>query len=540
MSDHATQTDDASGRLARAGWLRIGGDLMWPVQAWAVAAVIAGWLAGQGTGWAWLALFAGAGAVRAGLGMTSGRMAFAEGQAVVADERRRLLDRLAVRPGAAVSSAEVAALLGDKIPLLGPNLSRYRIAMMRLRLVPPVLLALVALHSWAAALVLLVAGPLIPVFMALIGRTAKAASAAQMVELGAVNRVLVDRIAALPDVRLLGGFARARALYETRVEALRQRTMSVLRIAFLSSTVLELFAALGMAMIAVYVGFSLLGEIRFGTWGPPLTPGQGIFVLLLVPEFFQPLRDLAASWHDKAAAEAVRDELDALARDDTPPILGTGSRGTRGEGPPALRLTGGRARDVALPDLDLRAGQSIAVTGPSGSGKSTLLDALAGMLPVEAGLLEVAGQTLANRTADDWRARLAFVPQQVHMPDVTLGDFLDPAGSGADPAEALERAEAAGIVASLRDGLETRLGETGAGVSGGEARRLCLARAFLAGADVVLVDEPTADLDTETGARIIAALRRAQAAGGIVIAATHDPALIAALDGEARMPGGAR
>ncbi|WP_238368433.1 ATP-binding cassette domain-containing protein [Mesobacterium pallidum] len=525
------------GRMARAGALRVLGDLMWPVQAAAVAAVIGGWLAGQGTGLGWLALFLGAGALRAGLSQLSGRIAFAEGQAVVEAERRRLLDLLTLRPGR-ISSAEVAALLADKISLLAPELTRYRIAMTRVRVVPLVLLALVASQSWAAALVLLVAGPLIPVFMALIGMAAKEASAAQMIEVGAVNQVLIDRIAALPDVRLLGGFDRARAGFEGRVEALRARTMAVLRIAFLSSTVLELFAALGMAMIAVYVGFSLLGEIRFGTWGAPLTAGQGVFVLLLVPEFFQPLRDLAAAWHDRAAAAAVRDEVAALHADQGAPILGRGARGRRGAGAPSLVLCGGVARGIALPGITLSAGQSLAVTGPSGAGKSTLLDVLAGLLPLERGTLAVDGAALDHTTADGWRARLAFVPQVVHVPDVTLGAYLDPLATGVDPAEALAKAEAGGIVAALRDGLGTRLGETGAGVSGGEARRLALARAFVAGADVILADEPTADLDTDTGAKVIAALRRAQKDGAIVIAATHDPALIVALDGAAPMPGG--
>ncbi|MGD9863619.1 MAG: ATP-binding cassette domain-containing protein, partial [Pseudodonghicola sp.] len=132
-------------------------------------------------------------------------------------------------------------------------------------------------------------------------------------------------------------------------------------------------------------------------------------------------------------------------------------------------------------------------------------------------------------TADGWRARVAFVPQSVHVPDLTLRDFLDPHGRGADLGAALDKARAGGIVAALPEGLDTRLGETGAGVSGGEARRLLLARAFLSGADVILADEPTADLDQGTAAQIIAALGDLAAEGRTVVVATHDAALAAAM-----------
>ncbi|TDK46163.1 ATP-binding cassette domain-containing protein, partial [Antarcticimicrobium luteum] len=212
---------------------------------------------------------------------------------------------------------------------------------------------------------------------------------------------------------------------------------------------------------------------------------------------------------------------------------GTGARVGRLAGPPTLEMTGVTVRRGGLrhplPDLAIGAGESVALRGPSGTGKSTLLDLAAGLLRPGAGRIVVAGQPLDDTTADAWRARLAFVPQSVHVPDVTLREFLDPHGQGADMDAALAKARASSIVAALPEGLDTRLGETGAGVSGGEARRLLLARAFLTGADVILADEPTADLDQGTAGAIIAALAALAGEGRTVIVATHDAALCAAM-----------
>lgn len=516
-------------------WTALSG-VLWPVQAGLIAWVIQGWASGAfgATGWAAAAGFAVLGLLRAVADRIAGRRAFAAADLVVSAERKALLDREALRVDRSVSSADLAALMSEKLALLAPYVSRYRPAMARVKVLPLLFLALTACFSWIAALILLVAGPLIPVFMALVGMAAKEASARQMVEIGDMNALLIDRIAALPDIRLLDATEKSRADFAALAEGVRQRTMAVLRVAFLSSTVLELFSAIGVALVAVYVGFSLLGEITVGAYATPMTLGEGVFILLLAPEFFQPLRDLASAWHDKAAAEAVADELAARAEREADEVLGNGARGTRLAGPATLEMSGvtvmrgGLLR--AMPDLSIAAGESVALRGPSGRGKSTLLDLAAGLLRPEAGAITVAGQPLDDATADGWRARLGFVPQSVHVPDVTLREFLDPHGEGADIAAALGKARAEAIVAALPEGLETKLGETGAGVSGGEARRLLLARAFLTGADVILADEPTADLDQGTAGEIIAALAELAAEGRTVIVATHDARLAGAMD----------
>ncbi|WP_236638449.1 ABC transporter transmembrane domain-containing protein [Mangrovicoccus ximenensis] len=247
---------------------------------------------------------------------------------------------------------------------------------MRVTVVAPVLLVLSLWCSWAVALILAVAGPLIPVFMALVGMAAKEASRKQMAEIGSLNTLLTDRLAMLQDIRLLDAGGRTAEDFGARADGLRERTMAVLRIAFLSSTVLELFSALGVAMVAVYVGFSLLGELGFGAWATPLTLGEGIFVLLLAPSFFQPLRDLAAAWHDQAEAKAVAEEIDALLDDAATPIPGGISRAAALPGPAVLafrdvRLARG-GTEVQVPDFAAMPGELVVLSGPSWPGRGPI------------------------------------------------------------------------------------------------------------------------------------------------------------------------
>ena len=528
--------------LKRASAAITAGGLLWPVQAGAAALSIQAWVAGRPDGLLWAAaVFVLAGALRAVLDHWAGGVLFRMADGIVSNERRDLLDSEAGRAEQAVSSAALAALAAQKLPLLTPYLTRYRPAMTRVMVVPLVLLVLTFSISWAAGLVLLVAGPLVPVFMALIGIAAKQASERQMVEIGALNDLLIDRLSALADIRLLDATKQAEDDFEDRAEGLRHRTMAVLRVAFLSSTVLELFSAIGVAMVAVYVGFSLLGELQFGTWGGELTLYQGVFLLLLAPEYFQPLRDLAAAWHDRAAAMAVTEEMDRLEATASAQVPGKGGQATALQGSAtvttrqAIVLRGDQR--VTLPDMALQPGETIALCGPSGAGKTSCLNALAGLLPVQSGEVTVADTRLDADSADAWRARLTLIPQAVHMPDATLRHFIDPDQTGADIDAALRAAHAEAIVAALPDGLETRLGETGAGVSGGEARRLLVARAILRGADVVLADEPTADLDADTAAVLIGNLKALAAAGALVVIASHDPNVIAAADRRIDMPG---
>ncbi|PIE08202.1 MAG: thiol reductant ABC exporter subunit CydD [Rhodobacterales bacterium] len=516
--------------------LTVAAALVWPVQAAVIAAVFAGLLTGaphMAPLPAALIVFALAG-LRAFLNMLAQKRLSQEADRTLAALRHEILhaEAATLTPSAAGDAGALAALAAEKAEALRPFMLRYRPAQARTMVVPLVILAISAWYSWAVALVLLVAGPVIPLFMALVGWAAKEASAKQLDDVGALSDLLVDRLAALSDLRLIGAGPAVVEGFHGAAEDLRHRSMAVLRIAFLSSTVLELFAALGVAMVAVWVGFALLGEIHWGTWGAELTPFAGIFMLLLAPDYFQPMRDLAAAWHDRAAAAAVDDEIAAWRADTRPGVMGHDHPATGQALGGTIRLRGVAVmrggRRIAYPDTEIRPGARVALTGPSGSGKTTLLRLLAGLEPPAEGEILVGGVPLDATRAQDWRAGLGWMPQAPHF----LGRSLEHnIGFGA-PLEAgvLDRAQLAGVVASLPRGTRTVLGERGAGLSGGEARRVMLARAIQGAPAVLLADEPTADLDAETAHAVVSGLIDYAGAGGTLIVATHDTGLIARMD----------
>ncbi|UYV35657.1 ABC transporter transmembrane domain-containing protein [Rhodobacteraceae bacterium D3-12] len=423
--------------LNTAGVLSVIAGLLWPVQAAAIAWAVSGWVhaeVAQDRTLPAIAVFVIAGVLRALLEHRAGAFLYNAAEKTIARERSLLIQREG-RATAGIGSASVASLAVQKLPLLQPWITRYQVAMMRVSVLPLVLVAMAFSLSWVVGLTLLVAGPLIPVFMALVGMAAEEASRRQMNEIASMNDMLMDRLSALTDIRLLGATERATADFSSRAEALRVKTMAVLKVAFLSSTVLELFSAIGVALVAVFVGFTLLGEIGFGSWGTPLTLGEGLFLLLIAPEFFQPLRDLSAAWHDRAAGYAVVEELDAMDRAERVEMVGQGTRSAALAGAFSLQTEGAIAvlpgRRVALPDVALEAGASLAITGPSGVGKSTALAAIAGLIPLDAGRIVVCGQVLGADTADGWRSRVALVPQRLHFPNQTIGKWLDPRKRGA-------------------------------------------------------------------------------------------------------------
>ena len=477
-------------------------------------------------------LFALLGAARAALTYWAEALAQSGADAVIRQARAAIVRAEAGRTddNPFGGAGAIAALASEKLDLLGPFLNRYGLARARVTVLPLVILALAFWHSWAVGVIFLVAGPLIPVFMALIGLAAKEASARQMAEIGTLNDFLVERLSALVDIRLLGAGDRVRAGFAAQAGDLRARTMAVLRIAFLSSTVLELFAAIGVAMVAVYVGFSLLGALTFGAWGGPLSPQAGIFLLLLAPEFFQPLRDLAAAWHDKAAADAVLEEVATFSADAGTPLPGRGARVLALAGPVAVSLRSCHLPSgKPLPEIKIQPGERVAIVGPSGSGKTSVLRLIAGLTLPDKGEVQVAGQSLSHTNADAWRSRLGWMPQAPHFLTGSLRANLI-LGRPGDLDHALETAAATEVVKTLPRGLNTRLGETGGGLSGGEARRMTLARAILSAPDLILADEPTADLDPATSQLMTEGLLAEAARGATLIVATHDPALAARMD----------
>ena len=432
------------------------------------------------------------------------------------------------------NSGQAASVIAEQAEAIVPYLVRYQPTRWKTLIVPLLILAVIAPLSWLAAVILLVAAPLIPVFMALVGMGAQAASRAQMVEMGSMNAFLLDRLRGLATLRALGAVDATAARLEVSAQSVRRRTMAVLRIAFLSSAVLELFSALGVAMVAAYIGFSLLGTFNFGSWGSKLSLGEGMFILLLAPAFFEPLRELAAVWHDKAAGEAGLAGMRDLAEGGValPGTTSPAAAAPAGHAaPPAVQLQGlGYAHPGEAPlfdnyNLQVRAGEHLALLGASGAGKSTLLSLIAGLLPVASGAIRIGGVDLNDDTAGALRQRIAWMGQRPHVFAASVGQNVTLGRAGADPRRvgaALRLADLA-TVAQAQPGV--MLGDGGHGLSGGEAVRLALARvAIHPQADLLLVDEPTAHLDSETAARVTDALLLL-AKGRTMIVATHDPVL---------------
>ncbi|WP_432726145.1 thiol reductant ABC exporter subunit CydD [Variovorax sp. W6] len=438
-------------------------------------------------------------------------------------------------------SGLAASVLAEQAEALVPYLVRYQPARWRATVVPIFILCAVAAFSWVAALVLLVAAPLIPIFMAIVGWRAKAASEAQMVELGGMNAFLLDRLRGLATLRSLGAVDITARRLGDAAQSLRRRTMAVLRIAFLSSAVLELFSALGVAMVAAYVGFHLLGSLGFGTWGRTLSLGEGLFVLLLAPAFFEPLRELSMVWHDRAAGEAALEAIDRLQRTDLPLPEANASltRATSNAHPGAPAVTihnlhfswPGEQQEVFDGyELRIAPGEHIALTGPSGSGKTAMLSMLAGLVPATRGEISVGGVTLTGHTVAALRQRMGWMGQAPHVFAGSVEANVALGRPDTDTQCVAEAMRFASLEAVAQAHPVTSLGEGGQGLSGGEAVRLALARiAIHPHADLLLVDEPTAHLDTETAERVIEALI-ALAQGKTLIVATHDPMLAARMD----------
>ncbi|MFG1465646.1 thiol reductant ABC exporter subunit CydD [Xanthobacter sp. DSM 24535] len=487
------------------------------------------------------------GVLRALLDAAGARLAFRSARAILSEQRARAAMALSARSpldAERPASGSAASALAEQAEAIVPYLARYRPARQRSTLVPLAILCAVFPLSWVAALVMLVAAPLIPLFMALVGWRAKAASAAQMVEVGGMNAFLLDRLRGLATIRALDAVDLTARRLRANAFSLKARTMAVLRIAFLSSAVLELFSALGVAMVAVYIGFHFLGPLDFGAWGGRLSLGEGLFILLLAPAFFQPLRDLSAVWHDRAAGEAAMEMLEGLARPGLAlpgageiPSPAAAQVATAPRPAPEVRITGldfrhaGSAGPVlAAFNLDVAGGERVALTGASGAGKSTLLALIAGLAPADGGEITIGGRPLTGETAAAHRARMAWIGQSPHFfaGSLRANIALGRADIGTDAVAAALRFAVLDPIAADRHG--RAIGEGGAGLSGGEALRLALARAAANGhADLILADEPTAHLDAATAREVTEALLTL-AEGRTLIVATHDPVLIARMD----------
>ncbi|MBK1726062.1 thiol reductant ABC exporter subunit CydD [Halorhodospira neutriphila] len=460
---------------------------------------------------------------------------------ITAAVRRRLYRHVAAlgpARAAAFHSGDVASALVEQVEALEGFYAHYLPQTVLATAVPLALIAVVAALDPIAGGLLLLAAPLVPLFMALVGMSAGRLAQRQQRSFARISAHFLDRLRGLTTLRLFRATERAAASVEQAADEYRSRSMAVLRIAFLSSAVLELISALAVALVAIYIGFSLLGYLDFGP-GPELGLRNGLLILLLAPEVFLPLRRLGQHYHDRASAVGAAEEITRVLRTPLPEAEAPPPRAA----PPArdpqtdlplpspvpvayrgvrVAFDGGEAAALQGVDLEVEAGERVVICGPSGAGKSTLLHLAAGFLAPSAGRVEVGGAPPPGAGGVAWLGQQPWLFHGSVRENLALAD---PQAGDGRLWQALGAADLQEAVAALPQGLETPLGEGGYGLSGGQASRLALARAVLFGAPVLLLDEPTAGLDPASARRVLDAVRRLAAGRRTVLMVAHDPQL---------------
>ncbi|AGH74212.1 cysteine/glutathione ABC transporter permease/ATP-binding protein CydD [Edwardsiella piscicida] len=464
-------------------------------------------------------------ALRALLGWLRERVGFRCGQVVRREIRALVLNRLAQLGPAWIQEQPAghwATLILEQIEEMQDFYARYLPQMALAVTIPLLILAAVFPINWAAGLILFATAPLIPLFMALVGMGAADANRRNFLALSRLSANFLDRLRGMETLRL---FHRARAETQHIAQAsedFRKRTMEVLRLAFLSSAVLEFFASVSIAVVAVYFGFSYLGELNFGHYDRGVTLFAGFLVLILAPEFFQPLRDLGTFYHAKAqaigAAEALVTFLDASDEAQlAPDSAATADSATVNDRPLTLEahnleILSPQGKVLAGPlNFRISAGERIALVGYSGAGKSSLINLLLGFLPYRGELL-IDGQPLSDLPLASWRRQLAWVGQNPTLPLPTLRANIllgAPQANDAQLQSAVERAYVDEFLPLLPQGLDTPIGEDAARLSVGQAQRVAVARALIRPCRLLLLDEPTASLDANSERLVMRALQAA-------------------------------
>ncbi|HHF5736297.1 TPA: cysteine/glutathione ABC transporter permease/ATP-binding protein CydD [Haemophilus influenzae] len=445
------------------------------------------------------------------------KIGFRSGQLLRNHIRQKILDKIHLVGPATINQKPAgswASIMLEQVENLHNFYARFLPQQSLSAIVPVVIFIAVFPLNWAAGLILMITAPLVPLFMIIVGIAAADNSQKNMDTLSRLSAQFLDRLRGLETLRLFNRTSEQTEHIENATEDFRETTMDVLKLAFLSSAVLEFFTSISIALMAVYFGFSYLGQIEFGTYNAPLTLFTGFFCLILAPEFYQPLRDLGTYYHDRAAgigaADAIVDflEADYLTVHQNEKTISLESAVKISAENLVVLSTQGSALTKPL-NFQIPANHNVALVGQSGAGKTSLINAILGFLPYE-GSLKINGQELRESNLADWRKHIAWVGQNPLLLQGTIKENLLLGNIQANDEEinqALMHSQAKEFTDKL--GLHHEIKDGGLGISVGQAQRLAIARALLRKGDLLLLDEPTASLDAQSENLVLHALNEA-------------------------------
>ena len=404
-----------------------------------------------------------------------------------------------------------ANLMLEQVENLHNFYARYLPQQFLSLIVPILILCVVFPINWVAGLILFSTLPLLPIFMALAGIKAVEANQRNIGVLSRMSGQFLDKLRGLETIRLFGQAEKQTEQIYQSTEEFRLSTMDVLKMAFLSSAVLEFFTAISIAVMAVYFGFTFLGELDFGGYGVAVGLFTGFFCLMLAPEFYQPLRELGVFYHDKAAAIAAADNIETFLNEEV--LSHQVSQKDFQNQPLVIQakdcvVLSVQGKCLTQPlNFEICEKQHIALVGQSGAGKSSLMNMLLGFLPYE-GSVTINGVELRELNLSQWRAKLAWVGQNPQLIRGSLKENIllgNREVSEQSLEQALSRSKADEFVYRL--GLEHQVQDSNAGISGGQAQRIAIARALLRDYELLMLDEPTASLDLQSEQQVLEALQ---------------------------------
>lgn len=514
------------------------------VQSWLIAVIFADWLTqithhrpATDVFFDYLPWLMGCLLLRPLLHFCKDQLALDAGLQVASILRKTLVEKLA-QVGAARdqygSDGGLASMVIEQCDALTGYVSRFYLQRLIVVSTPIMLLVAAATQSWMATLILLLTAPLVPVFMVLIGHATARKSRQQFAAMAQLSGRFLDWLRGTATLQRLDAVGHASQDIDASAEAYRMRTMSVLKIAFLNTAALELLAALSIALLAVYLGFGLIGILPWQKNTVPVPYQSALFLLLLAPEFYAPLRQLGADYHVKAQAEGAIAELSPL-------LAFQSAENTKANpfiltAPPAIdadNIWVNHQQRIRLAPLSfaIAAGERLAIVGQSGSGKSTLLQIFLGFCAYQ-GDIFIDNQNFNTINSTQFRHQIAYLSQQTMLLPMSIADNLrlpNPTASDDKLWQILAQVGLKPLIKALPNQLDTQLGERGSGLSGGQQRRLAIAQLLLQDAQLWLLDEPTEHLDSDTAAEINALLQQVTR-GKTVLWVTHDATNLPWLD----------